>query len=104
LAVALCREGRALHIDTGTLSYEPVTIPPDARVLVFHTGVERELVDSAYNERRSTVTAALEHLGRESSKTVTDADLSTLPATERRGSEQEGDTRRGREAAVKVEL
>ena len=83
-AVALCREGRALHIDTGTHSSEPVPIPPDARVLVFHTGVERELVDSAYNQRYSTVVAALERLGRESSKTVTDADLSTLPATERR--------------------
>ena len=83
-AVALCREGSALHIDTVTLAYDPVPIPADARVLVFHTGVERELVDSAYNERRSTVEAALGRLGRDSSKAVTEADLAALPDVERR--------------------
>jgi galactokinase len=82
-AVALCRAGSALHIDTGTLGFDPVPIPTDARVLVFHTGVERELVDSAYNERRSTVEAALDRLGRNSSKAVTEADLAELPALER---------------------
>ena len=83
-AVALCREHAALHIDTATLEFEPVPIPDDARVVVFHTGVERGLVDSAYNERRSTVERALERLGRESSKDVTEADLATLPDLERR--------------------
>jgi len=83
-AVALCREKSALHIDTGTLAYDPVPIPADARVLVVHTGVERELVESAYNERRSTVEAALDRLGRGSSKAVTEADLSELPELERR--------------------
>ena len=83
-AVALCREHTALHIDTATLEFEPVPIPDDARVVVFHTGVERGLVDSAYNERRSTVERALERLGRESSKDVTEADLATLPDLERR--------------------
>jgi galactokinase len=83
-AVALCRERSTLHLDTGTLEYDHVPIPADARVLVFHTGVERELVDSAYNERRSTVEAALDRLGRNSSKAVTEADLSELPDLERR--------------------
>ena len=83
-AVALCRERSALHIDTETLEYDPVPIPADMRVLVFHTGVERELVDSAYNERRSTVEAALDRLGRETSKAVTEADLSKLPPLDRR--------------------
>jgi galactokinase len=83
-AVALCRERSALHIDTETLEYDPVPIPADMRVLVFHTGVERALVDSAYNERRSTVDAALDSLGRETSKAVTDADRSELPPLERR--------------------
>jgi len=83
-AVALCRANSALHIDTATLESEPVPIPDDARVVVFHTGVERGLVDSAYNERRSTVERALERLGRESSKAVTEADLDALPELERR--------------------
>ena len=83
-AVALCQANTALHIDTGTLAYDPVSIPADARVLVFHTGVERELVDSPYNERRSTVEAALDRLGRDSSKAVTEADLSALSGVERR--------------------
>jgi len=83
-AVALCQANSALHIDTGTLEYDTVPIPAGARVLVFHTGVERELVASAYNERRSTVEAALDRLGRESSKDVTEADLSALPDVERR--------------------
>ena len=83
-AVALCRDGSALHIDTGTLASEPVPVPDDARVLVFHTGVDRELVDSAYNERRSTVERALDRIGRGSSKDVTEADLDTLPDLERR--------------------
>jgi galactokinase len=83
-AVALCRANSALHVDTGTLDYDHVPIPADARVLVFHTGVERELVESAYNERRSTVEAALDRLDRESSKAVTEADLSKLPDLERR--------------------
>lgn len=83
-AVALCQENSALHIDTGTLEYDPVPIPDDARVLVFHTGVERELVDSAYNERRSTVEAALDRLDRETSKDVTETDLSELPDRQRR--------------------
>ena len=83
-AVALCRERSALHVDTGTLSSDPVPIPAGVRVLVFHTGVERALVDSAYNERRSTVEAALDRLGRDSSKAVTEADLSELSGLERR--------------------
>ena len=83
-AVALCREHTALHIDTATLEFEPVPIPDDARVVVFHTGVERGLVDSAYNERRSTVERALDRLDRGSSKDVTEADLDALPDLERR--------------------
>ena len=83
-AVALCRERSALHIDTDTLTSDPVSIPANMRVLVFHTGVARELVDSAYNERRSTVEAALDRLGRETSKAVTEADLSKLPPLDRR--------------------
>ena len=83
-AVALGRPGSALHIDTATLSYEPVELPPGIRVVVFHTGVERELTASAYNERRATVECALDRLGHETAKAVTEDDLASLPALERR--------------------
>jgi galactokinase len=83
-AVALCEAGHALHIDTASLEYEAVPIPESMRVVVFHTGVERGLADTAYNERRATVEAALDRLGRETSKDVTAADLGTLPERQRR--------------------
>ncbi|WP_181684849.1 galactokinase [Halorhabdus salina] len=82
-AVALGRDDHALMIDTETLEYESVPIPEGIRVVVFHTGVSRELVDSAYNQRRETVESALEKLGAESSKVVSEEDLEDLPALER---------------------
>jgi galactokinase len=82
-AVALGQDGHALRIDTETLAYDRVSFPDDVQVVVFHTGVERELVDSAYNQRRETVEAALETLGETSSKAVTEADLDDLPDLQR---------------------
>ncbi|MEF8883373.1 MAG: galactokinase [Halapricum sp.] len=82
-AVALGQAGYALKIDTETLDYEPVRFPEGLEVVVFHTGVERELVDSAYNQRRETVESALETLGVASSKDVTEDDLDVLPPLQR---------------------
>lgn len=82
-AVALGQERQALLIDTDTLAYEAVPIPEDLRVVVFHTGVSRELVDSAYNERRETVDRALEKLGASSSKAIDLGDLQALSQRER---------------------
>jgi galactokinase len=82
-AVALGREGHALHVDTGSLDYEAVAVPADLQLVVYHTGVERELVDSAYNERRETVEAALETLGVDASTDVEEADLEALSPLQR---------------------
>ncbi|WP_158853384.1 galactokinase [Halorhabdus sp. CUG00001] len=82
-AVALGQDDHALMIDTETLEYEPVPMPEGIRVVVFHTGVSRELVDSAYNQRRETVERALAKLGVESSKAVSEDDLDELSALER---------------------
>jgi len=82
-AVALGQAGHALSIDTETLAFTPVPFPDDVAVVVFHTGVSRELVDSAYNQRRETVERALETLGVDSSKDVSAADLDGLPPLER---------------------
>ena len=83
-AVALGRPGHALHVDTATLDYAPVAVPDDLRFVVYHTGVTHELVDSAYNERRRTVEAALDTLGVDSSAAITEADLDGLSELQRR--------------------
>ncbi len=83
-AVGLSRAGHVLHLDTESLEYDQVAFPEDVQVVVFHTGVERELKDSAYNRRRETVERALDRLGRETSKAVTATELASLPARERK--------------------
>lgn len=82
-AVALGRAGHALHVDTETLAYDHVPVPEDLRVVVYHTGRTHALVDSAYNERRATVEAALDTLGVDSSKALSDSDLDGLPDRQR---------------------
>lgn len=82
-AVALGREGYALHIDTETLAYEAVPVPDGVEVVVYHTGVERGLVDSAYNDRRETIETALSTLGYETSTEVREDDLEALSPVQR---------------------
>ena len=51
----------ALLIDCRSLDCRPVQVPEDLRVLIVHSGVERGLVNSAYNERRQQCEAAARH-------------------------------------------
>ncbi len=63
LSVASAREGCALLIDCRSLDTRDVPIPETARLLVFNSGVRRELSASAYNDRRAAcerVVAALQ--------------------------------------------
>lgn len=83
-AVGLCQAHSALHIDTETLEYDPVPLPEDVQVVVFHTGVDRELKDSAYNERRQTVEGALEKLDHDTSKDLDAIDLGALSELEQK--------------------
>ncbi len=53
LSVASAREGSALLIDCRSLETRDVAIPGTARILVFDSGVRRELAASAYNDRRA---------------------------------------------------
>lgn len=82
-AVALGRDGHALHLDTETLAYEPIPFPEGVQGVVYHTGVERELVDSEYNLRRETVEAAMDSLGVDSSKDIIEDNLDELPELQR---------------------
>jgi galactokinase len=62
LTVAASREGCALLIDCRSLETRDIPLPTDARIVVFDSGVRRELATSAYNDRRAAcerVVAAL---------------------------------------------
>ncbi|HEV2569111.1 galactokinase [Sphingomonas sp.] len=63
LVSARAEAEQALLIDCRTLECRPVPVPGDAAVLIVHSGVERGLVDSAYNERRQQCEAAARHFG-----------------------------------------
>ncbi len=83
-SIALGKKGKAMHIDTDTLECEYVGIPEELRMVVFHTGVKRELKSSEYNDRREEVEEAMRSLEKESSKDVNLKDLEQLSEMERK--------------------
>ncbi|SCY22638.1 galactokinase [Lachnospiraceae bacterium XBB2008] len=67
-ASAMGRKDNAIFLDCNTLSYEYAPIVLDGyKIVVTNSKVKHSLVDSAYNDRRSSCEKALEEL-----KTVTD--------------------------------
>ncbi|MFW5898668.1 MAG: galactokinase [Candidatus Saliniplasma sp.] len=82
--ISMGEEGKVMMLDTDTLEFEFVDFPEELKVVVFHTGVERELRSSEYNERRSTVEDALDKLGVDNSKELTEGDLEGLSELERK--------------------
>jgi len=75
--------GVALAVDIGTHEYDRVAVPEDLGVVVYHTGVADELVNSEYNDRRATVEAARDALGVDSVAGVEAGDLAELPDKQR---------------------
>ncbi len=69
--------GHALLIDCRSLDCRPVPIPPDAAILIVHSGIERGLVDGAYNARRAQCESAARALGIPA---LRDADMEMLEA------------------------
>lgn len=63
-------EGHALLIDCRSLDTEITPLPSDTAVVVLDTGTRRELVGSAYNERRAQCEAAAKHFGVEKLRDV----------------------------------
>jgi galactokinase len=55
--------GHALLVDCRSLAVEPIPLPAELAVLVVHSGVARELADSAYAERRAACEAVAARLG-----------------------------------------
>jgi galactokinase len=67
--------GHALMIDCRSLETRPVAIPADSAVMIFHSHVQRGLVDSEYNTRRQQCESAARYLGVPA---LRDVDLATL--------------------------
>ena len=63
LVSARAEAGHALLIDCRSLECRPVPMPDGLAVMVIHSGIERGLVDGAYNERRRQCEAAARHYG-----------------------------------------
>src|SRR5207244_3065850 len=61
---ALGQSGHALLIDCRDLSYKPVPLPGDVRIVVCNSMVRRGLVDSEYNARRAECEAGVTALRR----------------------------------------
>lgn len=56
-ASVLGRAGDALLLDTGTLEYEYIPLPPELALVVVDSGVSRRLESSEYGERRRQLEA-----------------------------------------------
>lgn len=63
-AVLFGRADDALLLDTRSLAYEPVALPPRAALVVCNTMVHRALAGQAYNQRRAQCAQAVAELRR----------------------------------------
>ena len=75
LVSARAESGMAMLIDCRSLEASAVPIPDDLAILIVHSGIERGLVDGAYNERRAACEAAAAHFGVTALRDVTPAQL-----------------------------
>ena len=75
LVSARAEAGMAMLIDCRSLEASAVPIPEDLAILIVHSGIERGLVDGAYNERRAACEAAAAHFGVTALRDVMPAQL-----------------------------
>jgi galactokinase len=61
-AVMFGRKDHALYLDTATLEWEAVPLPPDVAIIVADSQEPRELAGSAYNDRRNACQQAVKAL------------------------------------------
>lgn len=97
-------EGAALFIDCRSLDCLPVTAPPDAAILIVHSGVIHGHVEGRYNERRRQCEEAAVTLGvaalRDADEAMLSRQQSNLdPVTFRRARHVITENRRTAEAA-----
>lgn len=77
MAVAHAEPGEAIALDTDKLTFKRLPIPQGWRLSVIHSGVERQLADGQYKQRRDACLQAAQHLGVDALCHA--KDLSTLP-------------------------
>jgi galactokinase len=92
--------GSALLIDCTTLERTPVPLPPDVEVVVVHSGEARELVGSAYGERRRQCEAAELEIGPFRTATLDAVAAIGDPVVRRRARHVVTENARVREAAA----
>ncbi|WP_346765827.1 galactokinase [Thermococcus sp. MV5] len=83
-AITFGKKDHVIFLDTDTLEYEYIPFPKDVSVVVFYTGIKRELASSAYAERRQIAEEVLRILSKRTSKEVNESDLTHLPSFYRR--------------------
>ncbi len=76
LASAHGVEQKALLIDCRSLAVQAVQVPESMAIMIVHSGVERGLVDSAYNMRRAQCEAASSFFGVRALRDVSIDDVS----------------------------
>lgn len=65
MAVALARPGSALFLETRTLDFDAIPLPRDHLFLAVHSGIQRQLADGRYKERKEECDIARQGLGTE---------------------------------------
>ena len=70
---------RALLIDCRSLEIEQIPLPPRLAVLVINSGMPRQLVDSAYAERRRVCETAAARLGLSALRDATPEQVADEP-------------------------
>ena len=78
LASATAGIGGAVLINCGTNETRPVPLPADTMIVVLDSGTRRELVDSAYADRRESCERAAKLLGVSSLATLSTDDLAAV--------------------------
>lgn len=73
LIAAAGQEGKALLIDCASLDIQPAPLPPGTAVVVMDTATRRQLVDSAYNERRASCESVAAFFGLENLRNLDQA-------------------------------
>jgi len=84
MVIAAGVAGHALLIDCRSMEVEPVPVPPDAGIVVLHSGQHRRLAESAYAERRAQCEAAEAIVGPLRDARLSDLDAIDDPLLRRR--------------------
>ncbi len=62
VAVLCAQPGHALFLDTRSLQWEQIAVPPEASIVICNTMVKHDLASGAYNERRAECELAVERV------------------------------------------